>query len=84
MKWSIKAGRFAGVDVFVHVTFLLLISWVALLHWRQGQSIAAVVSGVAFILTIFLCVVLNEFGHALTARRYGIKHETSFFYRSAV
>ena len=73
MKWSLKIGRFAGIDVYMHVTFLLLISWVALLHWRQGQSIMAAIAGVTFILAIFLCVVLHEFGHALTARRYGIK-----------
>ena len=73
MKWSLKIGRFAGIDVYMHVTFLLMISWVALVHWRQGQSIAAAVAGVIFILTVFLCVVLHEFGHALTARRYAIK-----------
>lgn len=72
MKWSIKIGRFAGIDVYMHVTFLLLVSWVAWLHWRQGQSIAAAVAGVGFILVVFLCVVLHEFGHALTARRFGI------------
>ena len=72
MKWSLKIGRFAGIDVYMHVTFLLLISWVALMHWRQGQSITAALAGVAFILVVFLCVVLHEFGHALTARRYGI------------
>jgi Zn-dependent protease len=73
MKWSIKLGRYAGIDVYMHVTFLLLISWVALVHWRQGQSLMAALAGVAFILAVFLCVVLHEFGHALTARRYGIK-----------
>ena len=73
MKWSFKIGRFAGIDVYMHFTFLLLISWVALVHWRQGQSVAAVIGGVTFILVIFLCVVLHEFGHALTARRYGIQ-----------
>ena len=72
MKWSLKIGRFAGIDVYMHTTFLLLISWVALMHWRQGQSITAALAGVAFILVVFLCVVLHEFGHALTARRYGI------------
>jgi Zn-dependent protease len=73
MKWSLKLGRYAGIDVYMHVTFLLLISWVALVYWRQGQSLMAVLAGVAFILAVFLCVVLHEFGHALTARRYGIK-----------
>ena len=73
MKWSLRVGRFAGIDVYMHVTFLLLISWVAFLYWRQGQSLVSAIAGVAFILAVFLCVVLHEFGHALTARRYGIK-----------
>ncbi len=73
MKWSLKIGRFAGIDVYMHVTFLLLVSWVAFLYWRQGQSVLSAVVGVTFILAVFLCVVLHEFGHALTARRYGIK-----------
>jgi Zn-dependent protease len=73
MKWSLKIGRFAGIDVYMHFTFLFLIGWVALVHWRQGQSLAAAAAGVIFILAVFLCVVLHEFGHALTARRYGIK-----------
>lgn len=73
MKWAFKIGRFAGIDVFIHATFLLLIGWVALIHWQHGQSFAAVASGVVFILAVFLCVTLHEYGHALTARRYGVK-----------
>ncbi len=73
MKWSIKIGRYLGIDVYMHFTFLLLVSWVAYASWRQEQSVAAAAAGVAFILSIFLCIVLHEFGHALTARRYGVK-----------
>jgi len=73
MKWSIRIGRFSGIDVRMHITFLLLVGWVALVYWRQGQSVSAAVAGVAFILSVFLCVILHEFGHALAARRYGIK-----------
>ena len=73
MKWSFKVGRFAGIDVFMHFTFILLLSWVAVVHWRQGQSLTAAIAGVFFILAVFMCVVLHEFGHALMARRYGIK-----------
>jgi len=72
MKWSLKIGRFAGIDVFVHVTFFLLVGWVALMHWQEGQSVPATLSGVILILAIFVCVVLHEYGHALMARRYGI------------
>ncbi|MDJ0668928.1 MAG: site-2 protease family protein [Desulfobacterales bacterium] len=73
MKWSIKLGRYLGIDVYMHFTFVLLVSWVAYANWRQEQSLAAAAAGVAFILAIFLCVVLHEYGHALSARRYGIK-----------
>ena len=73
MKWSTKIGTFAGIDVYVHTTFLILIAWVALAHWQTGHSAAAALEGVAFILALFGCVVLHEFGHALTARRFGIK-----------
>ncbi len=73
MKWSWKIGEFAGIGVYMHATFLLLVGWVALVHWQEGQNLAAVVSGVGFILALFACVVAHEYGHALTARRYGIK-----------
>jgi Zn-dependent protease len=73
MKWSTKIGTFAGIDVYVHTTFLMLIAWVALAHWQTGHSVTAAVQGVAFVMALFGCVVLHEFGHALTAKRFGIK-----------
>jgi Zn-dependent protease len=71
MKWSWKIGEYAGIGVYVHATFLLVILWVVSLHW--GQDVAAIIEGVAFVLSIFGCVVLHEFGHALAAKRYGIQ-----------
>ncbi len=73
MKWSWKIGQFAGIGVYVHATFLLIIGWVVLMHWKQGHSVETTISGVIFVLAIFFCIVLHEFGHALTAKRYGIK-----------
>jgi len=73
MKWQWKLGRFLGIDVYVHATFLLLIGWVGYSHWLEHGTIAETVNGVLFILALFLCVVLHEYGHALTARKYGIK-----------
>jgi len=73
MRWSWKLGEVAGIAIYVHATFLLIVGWVALLHWRQEQSAAAALAGVAFVLALFACVVLHELGHALAARRYGIR-----------
>jgi len=73
VKWSWKIGEYAGIGVFVHATFLLLIGWIAVSHLMSGQSVLATLAGVGFVLTIFGCVVLHEFGHALTARRFGIR-----------
>jgi Zn-dependent protease len=73
MKWQWKLGRFAGIDVYVHATFLLLIGWVGYDYWREYQDWSRVFIGILFILALFVCVVLHEYGHALTARKYGIK-----------
>ncbi len=73
MKWSWKIARLWGIDVYVHATFLLLIAWVAASYWFELHRWNMVLDGVLFILALFLCVVLHEYGHALTARRYGIR-----------
>lgn len=72
MKWSWRMGKFAGVDVYIHATFALLLGWVGVSHWLMGRSVDAAAGGIAFILALFACVLLHEFGHALAARRYGI------------
>jgi Zn-dependent protease/predicted transcriptional regulator len=73
MKWSWKIGKFLGVDVYLHTTFFLLIGWIALSYWLQENSLLAVLSGVGFILSLFASVVFHEYGHALAARRFGVK-----------
>jgi len=72
MRGAWQIGRVAGIVVQVHWTFLLLIAWVVLTHTRGGGDVGDAVRGVALTLAVFACVVLHEFGHALTARRFGI------------
>lgn len=72
MKWSWKLIRLAGIDVYIHATFFILIAWIGMNYWQAEESLDAVISGVGFVLALFSCVLLHEFGHALTARRYGI------------
>ena len=64
---SWKLGRFAGIDVSVHWTLVLLL---IIAGWAAPQGYA--VSEVAFMAAIFACVLLHEFGHALAARQFGI------------
>jgi Zn-dependent protease/predicted transcriptional regulator len=73
MKWSLKIARLSGIDVYLHFTFLLLIAWIGLAYWQLEGSVQAVIAGVGFILALFACVVLHELGHALTARKFGIR-----------
>jgi len=61
------------IDIYIHATFLLILGWVALNYWVEWRRWSAVLSGVLFILALFFCVILHELGHALTARRFGIR-----------
>jgi Zn-dependent protease len=72
MKWSIKLGRYLGIDVYLHFTFVLLLGFIGLSHWLAERSVAAATEGILFFLALFACVLLHEYGHALMARRYGI------------
>ncbi len=72
MGWSIPIGTIKGTVVRIHITFLLLLLWIGGAHYTQGGW-AAATEGVVFIALLFLCVLLHEFGHVLTARRYGIR-----------
>ncbi len=68
MRLSWKLGRFADIDVYVHATFLLVFFLFPEIF--AGGSFAPL--NVLLILTVFGCVLLHEFGHALMARRFGI------------
>jgi Zn-dependent protease len=72
MKWSIKIARVAGIELKIHLTFLLFLGWVALSYYHTGGR-AAAIGGTAFVLLLFGCVLLHELGHALTARSFGIQ-----------
>src|SRR5829696_5225229 len=72
MRWSYTLGRIAGTDIKVHVTFLLIVGWWALIGYSEGGPGAALTSALA-LLTLFACILLHEFGHILMARRFGVR-----------
>src|SRR6478672_4298414 len=71
MRWSLRIARIAGIELKIHVTFLMFLVWIAFSYYRRGGGQAAA-QGTIFIVLLFLCVLLHELGHALAARRFGI------------
>jgi Zn-dependent protease len=70
--WSWKVAEISGIAVSVHATFLLLVIWFAVAYWFAFGSVARVAAGIALLLSLFVCVLLHELGHALTAQRFGL------------
>jgi stage IV sporulation protein FB len=72
MRWSYTIARIGGTEVKVHLTFLLLLGWVAYYVWSTAGP-AAAVGYTVFFVAFFLCIVLHEFGHITMARRFGVR-----------
>src|ERR1700724_728861 len=71
--WSIFAGRLFGVELRIHLTFLLLLLFVLLTEsFRPGSGTGAA-RGFALVAIIFGSVVLHELGHAVVATHNGVK-----------
>jgi Zn-dependent protease/CBS domain-containing protein len=73
MRWSWRIGTIAGIGLYVHATFLLLILFIVGLYLHQGRTLEGALAGALFVLVIFGCIVLHELGHAFAARKYGIR-----------
>jgi Zn-dependent protease/CBS domain-containing protein len=72
MSWSWRIGRVAGINIYMHWTFLLLLAFIGFLYAAQGSSWVGAAIGIGFVLAVFGCVVLHELGHALTALQFGV------------
>jgi stage IV sporulation protein FB len=68
--WSISLGRVGETRVRVHATLILLLAWYAWEGWQDAGRRAA--DELAFLVLLFLSVLLHEFGHIFAARHYGI------------
>jgi len=73
MKGSLQIAKLFGIPVYLHWSFGLIIIWIM----YSGQSGGLEWSETAWMgllfMALFGCVVLHEFGHALSARHYGVK-----------
>ena len=73
MKWSLRIAKVAGIGIYLHGTFLILLAYIVFAELSGGGTWLDVLTAVGFIAAVFTIVVLHELGHALAAKRYGIK-----------
>ncbi|MCW5693605.1 MAG: site-2 protease family protein [Pseudolabrys sp.] len=71
MSWSLSIGKVAGTVVRIHITFLLFLAWIFAASYAKGGG-AEAWSSVIFMILLFACVLLHEFGHIFTARYFGV------------
>src|ERR1043166_2272828 len=72
-KASLKIGAVAGIGVDLHLKFIILLGSVGFSHYLQRHRWEDAASGLGFISALFAVIVLHELGHALTAKRFGIR-----------
>ena len=74
MSWSIRLFRVKGIEVKVHLTFVLILIWAAY-YWSgsTGEGLQGALFGVAATLLLFGSVTLHELGHSMQALKYGVR-----------
>lgn len=67
MRGSYKMLTIRGISLYIHWTFLLLIGWVLIVNTAAGNNVEQLTWSVIFLLAVFACITLHEFGHAAMA-----------------
>lgn len=78
MRGSIRLFNWLGIPVYLHWTFGLLFVYVLWSGHKGGQSVQETFWRVVMVMAFFLCVLLHEYGHALMARRFGVRTRDIF------
>jgi Zn-dependent protease/CBS domain-containing protein len=71
MSRSLNIGKIAGTVVRLHITFVLFLAWIFVSNYASSGATTAWDS-LLFVVLLFLCVLLHEFGHIFTARALGV------------
>lgn len=69
---KLKVISLFGIPIFLHWTFLLLLCYGLVIWWYYPVPFWTGFWLGLFAISLFLCVVLHELGHALMARKYGV------------
>src|SRR5579871_1482561 len=71
-SWSISVGRLFGVDVRLHLTFLILPAFLYYTDYVANRQNSNGGRDLALVGIILACVAAHEFGHIVVARRLGL------------
>lgn len=80
MKSSFHVGTYFGIGVYVHFTFFFLLAFYGWIDYSKTGSIQEAIITTSFLVSLFTCVVLHEFGHALMAKVFKIKTQNITMY----
>ncbi|MBX3052917.1 MAG: site-2 protease family protein [Caldilineaceae bacterium] len=72
MGSSLRLFRVWGIDVRVHWSFVLILVYGAFIYAGHSNPVVGALYGIVVILLLFVCVLLHEFGHALTAKYFNV------------
>lgn len=67
---SFRIGKLFNIPIFLHWSFLLLP--LIVIYRSRENDVVDVIWELGLVGSLFLCVLLHEYGHALSARRYGV------------
>lgn len=73
MSGSFQIMRAFDIPVRVHWSFALVLGLFLYYGYYQGLDWGVLLWNFLLVSALFFCVVLHEFGHALTARYYGVR-----------
>lgn len=72
MSRSLKLLTMFNIPLRLHWTFVLVFVYIFYLGKREHWDLTTIAWATAFVLALFVCVALHEYGHALMARRFGV------------
>lgn len=72
MRGSFHVATVTGIPLKIHWSFGFLLLWVVYSNSRDGYDPVTILIAIGNVLSLVVCVILHEFGHALVARRFGV------------
>lgn len=73
MRGSLKLFTWLGIPVYLHWTFALIFVYAFWIGHESNMGPFGALWILAILLPLFGFVLLHEYGHSLTARRYGVE-----------